>query len=412
MTKFTYISQDAQGKKVKAVAEAASRQELLLQLKESGLTVFEINEFQGKDQEVHPGKRRLPWAGFFVKSIPTEELALFWRQFSTMIAAGLPVIASLEAIVEELDHPHFKAVLEQVRADVWNGQNLSQSLSHHSRIFSPMIVALTAAAEESGSLPNIALEIANFLEGRDRLIRKVTAALTYPIFLCGFFLCVVVVATFWIVPMFRDIYASFKAKLPFLTEVIFSLNRFVLDHVLGIAAASVLFLVVFVRWARSSSGQSVLDHGLLRMPVLGKVILRAAVARFARSLAVLVKGGVLITRALEMVAGATGSRVLAAAVQEAREEILKGNKIAASLKKQKLFPRMVVRMVSVGEETGNLSGILEKTAEFYESQVDAAIMTVNALIEPIIIVMIGCFVLVFVMALYLPIFSLAMSAKG
>ncbi len=412
MAKFTYVSQNAEGKKVTAVADAASRQELLLRLKESGLTVFEIREVGGKDGQVSSAGKWLARFGITQGSIPTEDMAVFWRQFSTMVSAGLPVIEALEAIVEELDHPYFKTTLEKVVADMWDGKSLSQSLSRHDKVFSRMIASLVAAAEESGSLPAIAQEIAAFLENRDRLIRKVRAALAYPAFLISFFFLVIAVSTFWIIPMFRDIYSSFKAKLPPLTEIVFGLNSFILHHLLWIAIAMIVGLFFFIRWARSGTGREVLDRFVIQMPVLGKVIQRASVARFARSLAVLVKGGVPITRALEMVTDATGSRMLAAAIRRAREEILKGSKIAASLKKQLIFPRLAVRMVSVGEETGNLSSILEKTAEFYESRVDAAIMTINALVEPIIIVGIGAFVLVFVLALYMPIFSLAMNAKG
>jgi type IV pilus assembly protein PilC len=412
MPKFTYVSRDTRGQRVTAVAEAPTRQELLLKLKDRGLTVVEVKELDLRVQEA-PGKRaRLSLSRISFDRINTGELAVFWREFATMVAAGLPVVDALESISAEMEHVRMRKVLTDIIASMWEGFNLSQSLAKHPRVFSPMVVSLIGAAEESGSLPEVANQLADFLEKRDRLIRKVRAALTYPIFLCSFFLIVMAVATFVIIPKFKEIYEGFGARLPWLTRVTFAINEVILNYFPWIAAGSVLAVVALIIWARRPSGRMTLDRLSLRLPLFGKLLLRASVARFCRSLAILLTGGIPINRALEMAEGTSGNTVVAKAVATSREEILKGSKIAASLKKHEIFPQMAIRMISTGEETGSLSSLLEKVADFYETRVDAALTTINTLIEPVMIVIVGGFVLLFVLALYMPIFSLAATMRG
>ncbi len=413
MPKFAYVSRNPQGQKVTAVAESPNRQALLTELRDKGLVVIEVKEIGGaeakskerKDRHTRQRARR-------VSGIDTGEMSVFWRQFATMIAAGLPLVEALESIANELEHKQLRRVLLDVTASMWEGFNLSQSIGKHPKIFSPMVIALIGAAEESGSLPEIANQLATFLENRDRLIRKVQAALTYPVFLSGFFLIVCAVATFWIIPKFRDIYSGFDAKLPWITEVVFAVNAFVLKYILWLVAALAAVVLVFALWAQKPSGRRTLDRWALKTPLFGPLIQKASVARFCRSLAILLSGGVPINRALEMAEQTAGNAVVAKAINDARQDILKGNKIAPALRKQQVFPKMCVRMVSAGEETGNLSGLLEKTAEFYEARVDAALTTINSLIEPVMIIVIGGFVLIFVLSLYMPIFKLAATAHG
>src|SRR3989338_372324 len=237
------------------------------------------------------------------------------------------------------------------------------------------------------------------------------AALTYPIFLCAFFLVVIAFATFWLIPKFREVYDGLGAKLPWLTETVFAVNAFILKYLPWVAAGSVVLFVALALWARRPQGRMAIDRVSLKVPIFGKLLQRAAVARFCRSLAILLAGGIPINRALELAQDTAGNSVIAQAIGATREEILKGGKIGKSLKKQRVFPHLAVRMASVGEETGNLSGLLEKTADFYEARVDAALTTINALIEPVMVVIIGSFVLIFVLSMYLPIFHLAESIK-
>jgi type IV pilus assembly protein PilC len=398
-----------------AVAEAPSRSDLLGQLKTQGLTVLEVKELKEQQQVPAAVQRdgRVPFSRkVFSRRVTTAELAVFWREFATMVAAGLPIIDALEAIAQELEHVKLRKVLNRIIAYMWEGFNFSQSIRKYPQIFSPMIVALIGAAEESGSLAEVSNQLATYLENRDRLLRKVQAALTYPIFLVSFFFIVMVVATFWIIPKFREIYSGFGATLPWLTTLVFDINAFILAHLPWLIAGSAAALTALVLWARTRSGRLVLDRVVLKLPIFGKLMQRASVARLCRSLSILLTGGIPINRALEMAQDTAGNSVVAKAIKESREEILKGAKIAPSLKKHDIFPHMAIRMVSAGEETGSLSSLLLKVSDFYEQRVDAALTTINTLIEPVMIVIVGCFVLIFVLSMYLPIFSLAATMRG
>lgn len=410
MPKFNCVSRNQTGERVTAILEAGNRQELLTQLKDRGFTVMEIKEL-GERPQTAP---KPSWKEqLFTRrgSVGTADLAIFWREFATMVNAGLPIVEALQSIAEELEHAYFRKVLQDVVSSLWEGFNFSESLSKHPKVFSPMVVGLIGAAEESGSLPQIANQLATYLENRDRIIRKVWAALAYPIFLSGFFLFTVVFATFWIIPKFREIYGGFHAKLPWFTEQVFAVNEFVLNHFIWIVIGICSVLLGFALWAKKPSGREFLDHLSLKLPIFGKLFQRAAIARFCRSLAILLAGGIPINRALEMAQETSGNRILSKAIRLSREEILKGGKIAATLKQHPIFPRMAVRMMAAGEETGNLTELLEKVADFYEARVDAALTTINALVEPIFIVVIGFFVLILILSLYLPIFSLGQAIR-
>ena len=409
MPRYTYISRDPAGQRITATAEAENRQGLLNQLKERGLTVIELKEQKFSHDEKKTKRWSLPRLS--LGGVNSGELAVFWREFATMVAAGLPIVEALQSISEELEHSEFRKILQGVTASTWEGFNFSDSLRKYPRVFSPMVVALMGAAEESGSLPQVANQLANFLENRDRLIRKVQAAMTYPIFLSVVFMAAVTAAVFWIVPKFQEIYAGFDAELPWLTEKVFAVNSFILHNLIWITLGIIVAGLTFIFWGRTVKGRRLIDQALLKIPVFGKLLQRAAIARFARSLAVLLSGGIPINRALEMAQGTSGNTVLSDAIRSVREEILQGSKIAAALRRYPVFPKMAVRMVSAGEETGSMSELLEKVADFYESRVDAALTTINALIEPIFVVMIGLFVLVFILSLYLPIFKLAATIK-
>src|SRR3989338_8488762 len=262
MPKFTYVSRDGRGQRVTAIAEAPTRQELLGQLKDRGLTVVEVKELDSKVRAARGTRAGLSLARVSFDLINTGELSVFWREFATMVGAGLPVVDALESIAAEMEHVKMRKVLTDIIAGMWEGFNLSQSLAKHPKVFSPMVVSLIGASEESGSLPEVANQLADFLEKHDRLIRKVRAALTYPIFLCGFFLIVMAVATFVIIPKFKEIYEGFGAKLPWLTNVTFAINEVILNYFPWLAAGTVLAVVALTIWARRPSGRATIDRVL------------------------------------------------------------------------------------------------------------------------------------------------------
>ena len=411
MPRFSYVSRDAHGQRVTAIAEAESRQNLLTQLKGQGFAVIELKELKAAARGVTAARRKRPRRWAPARAVRTADMALFWREIAAMIHAGLPVVDALNSILEELEHERLHRVVSDVVAHMWEGFNFSQSLARHPSVFSPMTQALIASAEESGNLPKIAHQLADYFENRDRLFRKVATALSYPLFVCAFFLVILTAATFWIIPMFRDIYEGFGTRLPWLTETVFRINEITLRWFPWMTAGGAAALLALVLWVRKPSGRVVVDRITLKIPVFGQLLRLAALARFCRSLATLMEGGIPISRALEMARETTGNTVISRAVGRCREEILEGSRIAASFKKQGIFPPMMVRMMATGEETGSLSGLLDGVADFYESRVDAALATINSLIEPILIITIGILVLIFVLAMYLPIFSLGRSMR-
>ena len=412
MARFTYTSRNLQGQRLTAVAEAESRQSLLARLKEQGLTVIDLKETEDWAAPAKPERRFRLGPRRSIASIRTADLALFWREFAAMVAAGLPVVDALSSVLEELEHARLHKVLSDVVSHLWEGFSLSQSLKRHPKVFSPMITALIGSAEESGNLPKIAEQIAAFLEKRDRLFRKVRAALTYPIFVLCFFLVMTAVATFWIIPQFEEIYEGLGTGLPPLTETVFKINRFFLAHIFFIFGGIATALLALILWSRRPTGRAVLDRLFLKLPVFGELIRLAGLARFCRTLSTLLEGGIPVSRALEMAQETSGNSVLVGAIRRSREEIIKGGKIAASFKKQGIFPPMMVRMIAAGEETGSLSGLLDGVSDYYESRVDAVLTTINALIEPVMIVVIGVFVAIFVLAMYMPVFNLARAMHG
>jgi type IV pilus assembly protein PilC len=412
MPRFTYVSRNGQGERITAIADSDTRQSLLSDLKGKGLTVVEIQELNAADSTGPKKSLLFRPMNLSLKRINTGDLAIFWRQLSTMIAAGLPIIDTVESIHQELEQAELKKVLTSVISQMWEGLSFSQSLQKHAKVFSPMVIALIAAAEESGSLAEVTNQIATFIENRDKIIHKVRAALTYPFFLCGFFLIVMAVSTFWIIPKFREIFSSFDTELPFITEFIFKINDLILHFFPVLIVLTAILIGAVIYGIRTPLGRNAFDRFSLNFPVLGKLIHLAGIARFCRSLGVLLSGGVPINRALQMVEETSGNTLIANSIRAAREEILKGSKIAAALRKQPLIPKMASRMIAAGEETGNMTLLLDKCSEFYESRVDASITTINTLIEPIMIILIGAFVLVFVLALYMPIFKIGMAVSG
>src|SRR3989338_6495009 len=272
MPKYTYVSRNSQGQRVTAVAEAPNRQELLGQLKDRGLTVVEVKELNARIAELKAKRARMSLSRVSFERISTGEMSIFWRELATMVAAGLPIVDALESIAQEMEHVKLRKILGDVTVSMWEGFNFSQSIGRHPRVFSPMVIALIGAAEESGSLPEVANQLADFLEKRDRLIRKVRAALTYPIFLASFFLIVMAVATFVIIPKFREIYEGFGAKLPWLTRVVFAINAVILKYFPWLAAGSVLAVVALTIWARRPSGRATIDRVLLKLPIFGKLL--------------------------------------------------------------------------------------------------------------------------------------------
>ena len=416
MPVFEYKAKDEAGQEVVSQVEASSRYEALTLLRERGLTVLQLaggEELSAQKQSfatrllprVAPRAGPRPWQR--APRVSVAEKAVFMRQLAISVTSGVPLREALESLAEDLESAGFRRVAQNVVVRLREGSAFSEAVSAHPSVFSTLFVALLRVAEESGSMPQTLEYLAQALERGERLARKIRSIMAYPAFVAGFMLLVCVVMTVVVVPRFQAIFKSSPTRLPALTEAVFSINRFLLDHIGAIAVGAVGLVIAFVLAARSPAGRRRLDALKLRLPLFGPCLQKMAVARFCRNFAIMIRGGVPVASAMEIAASVSGNTVIESALRRAHAEVLRGSAIAAALSTGVAFPRLLIRMVSVGETTGRLPEVMEKVSDAYEEQVESAVVMTTALFEPIIIVFFGMIVLTLVLAVYLPVFTAA-----
>lgn len=405
MPTYHYSAKDVTGRMVTGEYSASSRFEALSQLHGKGLTVTDISDDNpvaktGKNDGVSTRMAT------FQRSISLSERSVFCRQLSISVESGVPLREAFENIAVDIDNPAFRNVLLRVMKRLDDGLTMSQAISGESKAFDRLFVALIKAAEESGSITETLKYLAVSMERADRLSRKIKSIVAYPIFIGFFFVVISLIMTLFVLPKFQSVFASFGGRLPKLTQVVFAINTFIVKNSPVIILLIVVAVVALILYCRTVTGRKQRDAFLLRMPVVGNIIRKIAVARFCRNLGIMVKGGVPVATAIEIAAEILGNKSMESTLKATRERIMAGNDIASSLDK-KTFPRLVVRMVSVGESSGRLPDVLEKVADLYEDQAEGAIMMATSLFEPVIIIVFGCLILVLVMAIYLPVFTAA-----
>ena len=417
MGMFSYIAKNKEGQEIRSSIEASTRLEALEALRKKGLTVVDLfgieHEKAGaapKAEKVKPEKKSKRKA-FQSAKVKMGDLAIFCRQLAISVNAGVPLRDALDTIGQELEQPRLQMAVMDMVGQLNDGKSFSQAVSSHPKIFNVMFCGLAKVAEEAGKLPETLQQLADYLERTDKLQRRIKAMSAYPSFIAGFFVVVCLIMTLFILPQFTDIFGGFGAKLPFFTTMVFSINAFFVDNIITIFAIVIVLVTVTVLYVRTPSGGYRKDKLKLATPYVGDLALKYVLARFCRSLAIMVNSGVAISTALEICAEATGNKVLERTVLDVRDRILTGHGIADSLAQSGVFPGLVVRMVSVGEDSGQLPEVLEKVADLYEDQVEVSIMTTMALFEPVIICVFGAFVLVIVLAIYLPIFTVSSNVR-
>lgn len=413
MTEFSYVAKDSAGVVVRAAVEAVNRSDALATLRKRELTVVDLHHADEQVAGAAAGSRRRSLAAPRLPSrnVPTSEMAVFCRQLAISIRAGVPLRDAIESISADLDHPVLSRAVTEVVSDMNDGASFSRAIARHRTVFSSLFVSLVRAAEESGSMSETLEQLSVYLERSDRLERKIKSITAYPLFVAVFFCIVCVVMTIWVLPQFEDIFAGYGARTPAFTRVVFGANRFVIDHLLFIGAGAGVLALAFMMYRRSPEGRLRIDRLKLRLPLFGPILRKFAVARFARNLAMMVRGGVPITTAFEITAGVSGNKVLERSVLNARERMIAGSPVAASLAVDPEFPRLLVRMTAVGEESGQLPDVLEKISDVYEDQIEGTIMVATALFEPIVIILFGAVIMVLIMAIYVPVFTMGASVK-
>jgi type IV pilus assembly protein PilC len=338
--------------------------------------------------------------------ISAKELAVFTRQFSVMIDAGLPLVQCIEILGIQSENKVFQKVLLQVRQDVESGATLADAMRKHPKAFDDLYCNMIAAGEAGGILDTILQRLAVYIEKIVRLRRAVRSAMIYPIAVLAIAALVVTIILWKVIPTFAALFAGLGAELPLPTRVVIWLSNFVGRYFLLLVFLLGALLYALKRYHATYRGRRVIDGLLLKMPILGLVLRKIAVARFCRTLATLVSSGVPILEALEITAKTAGNAVVEDAIMATRKSIEEGKTISEPLKETEVFPPMVVHMIAVGEQTGALDAMLSKIADFYEEEVDAAVENMLTLLEPIMILFLGIVIGGIVISMYLPLFSL------
>jgi type IV pilus assembly protein PilC len=342
----------------------------------------------------------------------TKDLAIFTRQFATMISAGLPLVQCLDILAKQSSKPALGRVISDVTREVESGSTLSDALGKHKVVFDDLFRNMVAAGEAGGVLDEILMRLATYIEKADALKRKVQSAMVYPAVVLTVALGATAFMLIFIIPTFARMFSDFGGELPLPTQIVLWLSN-ALQHFwwAGLLAIGI-GIFVLQRYYSTESGHRNIDAALLKLPVLGDVLLKGSVARFTRTLGTLIASGVPILSGLEITARTAGNKVIAEAIMTARASIREGETVSAPLKQSGVFPPMVVQMISVGEQTGALDEMLTKIAVFYESEVDTAVDTLTSIIEPVMIVFMGGIVGGMVIAMYLPMFKLITVVAG
>jgi type IV pilus assembly protein PilC len=392
MGTFTYTARSFSGDLKSATLEAASRDDVIAQLRRQRLSVVKIDEATPKKQ------RR--------GHIKMRDVVIFTRQFSTMINAGLPLVQALNILAEQSQNKTLVEVTQKVVFDVESGNTVADAMAKHPQAFSPLYTNMVAAGEAGGILDTILMRLATFMEKNDALIRKVKGAMIYPSVIMGVAAIAVTVLLIFVIPVFENLFNSAGLALPLPTRVVMAASRFLKGYWYMVIGAGVAAWFLYKRYTATPDGRLKVDRILLNVPVLGDVLRKSAVSRFTRTLGTLVSSGVSILDGLEITAKTAGNRVVQDAIMESRASIAGGDTIAQPLKKSGVFPPMVISMISVGEQTGGLDEMLSKIADFYDDEVDVAVSNLLSLLEPMMICFLGVVVGGMVVSMYLPIFDM------
>lgn len=392
---FDWTATDKNRRKKTGEIAAPNLQIAKLLLRQQGLEVKKI--------------RKQSNVGFSLGNrVKTKDIVFATRQMATMIEAGIPIAQSMQGIAQGHNKRAVTELLNEIRHDVESGATLSSALRKHPKHFNRLYTSLVAVGEESGTLDELMENIATYLEKIEGIKSKIRAALFYPAMVIIVAIVVVVLLLIVVIPVFEDLFKGFGADLPTLTQWVVNVSHSVQDHwvmMLLITMLTVTFLTF--SYKRSEKAQLSLDRLILRIPIFGPILRKAIIARISRTLATMFGAGVPIIDSLQTVAEASGNRLYGEALGKIREEVATGRTLEATMSEAGLFPGMVLQMVRTGEETGKLELMLNKVADFYESEVDNAVATISSLIEPMLIVFLGVVVGIIVVAMYLPIFKMA-----
>jgi type IV pilus assembly protein PilC len=403
MPVYEYKARDRTGKLIAATMEAASERDVAASLRQKG---YFISEIKAPKSGLNADIKLPKWLDF--GSIPNaRDITIFSRQFATVINAGLPVVQSLSILQRQAEKQGLKDALRRVREDVETGQNLSDALSKHPRLFNKLYIYLVRAGEVSGNLDGILERIATYMEKQAALRGKIRTALTYPTVVLVIALAVTWFLLTGIVPQFAQILDQLGGELPVITRALIAISDFLRFQWWLLAVIIVAAVVGLVLFRRTPNGRRVIDRLLLRTPVIGTLVQKTAIASFSNTFGLLLRSGVNIIESIDITKGTAGNAIVEDILTETKDAVQRGEQISSTLSKYpRVFPPMVSSMVAIGEETGAVDSMLQKVADFYEREVDEAVESLTAALEPALIVFLGVIVGFIVAGMFLPMFSI------
>jgi type IV pilus assembly protein PilC len=406
MATFAYTIKDAAGTMKKGTSEGENEAVVVRRLQEQGLTIVKIKATKA-------AKAKSAGGGF--GRVKLTDLSIFCRQFSTMVDAGVSLVRCLTVLGEQTVNPKLRRIIAEIEQEVQSGQTLSKAMARYPNVFSSLFLGLIKAGEVGGALEESLQRLSGFLENDLALRRKVKGAMTYPTIVLIVAMVIVIGLVTFIVPQFLGLFADLgmkKSAMPVTTVALMSASHFMTTKWWICILVVLCFIIAFKLFDRTRVGRRVIDRIKLKAPVFGSLNHKVCLARFARTLATLLTSGVPILAAMETVAGTVSNEIIGDAILEARSRIREGDRIGDPLQKSKMFPPMVVQMITIGEESGSLDGMLTKVADFYEAEVDAALESLTAAIEPLMIVVLGGIVGFIVISMFMPLLSIISNLSG
>ncbi len=406
MPVFKWTGRDNTGAMQTGEVEAANQAAATALLKQKNITPSTLSEKKGFTMDMDlaiPGLEPKP---------TKKDLVIFTRQFATMIDAGLPLVQCLDILGSQQEKKTFRNIILNVKEDVEGGATFADALSKHPKVFDALYVNLVAAGEVGGILDTILNRLAAYIEKAEALKAKVKGALVYPSTIVGVAVVITGILMVFVVPMFKEMFASAGVALPIPTQILVNLSNFIKTKLYIAVIVGIVFVISFTYFYRTDLGNRIVDDLILKVPIFGPLLKKVAVARFTRTLGTMISSGVPIMDALEITAKTAGNKTVEIEVMATRTGISEGKTIAEPMSQSKVFPPMVVQMVAVGEATGNMDAMLNKIADFYDDEVDNAVAALTSLLEPMLMVFLGVVVGGMVIALYLPIFNMAAAMGG
>ena len=409
MPVFEYKALDPRGRTVEGLKEADSAKMLRTVLRRDGIFLTEV---LGQKEAAAAAKRDVSVRRWAAGRISTDDIAITTRQFAVLVGAGVPLVEALSALVDQVGHERMKRVISDVRQHVNEGSSLADAMATHPGVFTTLYINMIRAGESSGALEVVLVRLADFTESQARLRSKVVATMTYPILMMTVSGLILGVLFTFVIPKITKIFEDTKAALPWNTRLLIFMSTFLRDYWWAIVLLAAGAVWLFLRWLKTPAGRAVWDRKILSAPIFGSLIRQIAVARFSRTLATLLKSGVPLLTALDIVKNIVGNVRLAQVVEEARAAIQEGESIAAPLKRSGEFPPLVYHMIAIGERTGQLEEMLGNVANAYDSQVETRIGALTSFLEPIMFIVMGGIVFAIVMSILMPILQINNLAGG